>query len=70
MKSRWGLFIGIFVILIILGTVVWTLLNKPSQTGIFCGGIMGNICPFGYTCHYDGSYPDASGTCVRLFPNF
>lgn len=34
-----------------------------------CGGIAANLpeyqCPFGYTCKLDGSYPDASGTCIK-----
>lgn len=36
-----------------------------QSTKIFCGGIAGVICPVGYTCQYDGNYPDASGTCVK-----
>jgi len=30
----------------------------------FCGGIAGILCPDGFTCKYDGSYPDASGYCI------
>jgi hypothetical protein len=35
-----------------------------SQTSLFCGGIAGKLCPSGYTCKYDGTYPDAGGTCI------
>lgn len=31
----------------------------------FCGGIAGKTCPTGYYCKYDGTYPDAGGTCVK-----
>jgi len=30
-----------------------------------CGGILGKICPDGFTCKYDGNYPDATGSCVK-----
>lgn len=30
-----------------------------------CGGIAGVICPTGYVCSLNGSYPDASGTCIK-----
>lgn len=35
------------------------------QTPTFCGGIAGQTCPNGYYCKYDGSYPDAGGTCLK-----
>lgn len=31
----------------------------------FCGGIAGKMCPNGYYCKYDGTYPDAGGTCMK-----
>lgn len=34
-------------------------------TGQLCGGFDGVPCPSGYTCLLDGSYPDASGQCVK-----
>jgi len=40
-----------------------TLPEKTNDS--FCGGIAGIICPEGYKCKYDGSYPDASGVCVK-----
>jgi len=39
---------------------------KPKVGAQFCGGIAGKVCPTGYTCKYDGTYPDAGGTCVVL----
>ena len=33
--------------------------------GQFCGGIAGILCPEGYYCKYEGSYPDASGVCIK-----
>ena len=36
-----------------------------SQTPSFCGGIAGKVCPSGYYCKYDGTYPDAGGTCIK-----
>ncbi|MCX6730892.1 MAG: hypothetical protein NTZ55_03520 [Candidatus Roizmanbacteria bacterium] len=30
-----------------------------------CGGIAGRLCPSGYFCKYNGTYPDASGTCIK-----
>lgn len=38
-------------------------LLETTENGVFCGGIAGILCPEGYTCEYDGNYPDASGTC-------
>jgi hypothetical protein len=38
--------------------------SQKNKDTIFCGGIAGKDCPFGYTCKLDGSYPDAGGTCV------
>lgn len=35
------------------------------QTPTFCGGIAGKACPSGYYCKYDGTYPDAGGTCLK-----
>jgi hypothetical protein len=36
-----------------------------QPTPAFCGGIAGKMCPHGYICEYDGTYPDAGGKCVR-----
>ncbi|GEM_PF-5557882 len=36
-----------------------------NTEGQFCGGIAGKICPEGYKCQLDGSYPDAGGKCVK-----
>mgnify|MGYP001558259781 CR=1 FL=1 len=33
--------------------------------GQFCGGIAGAVCPEGYSCKYDGNYPDAGGVCTK-----
>ncbi|MEK7563920.1 MAG: hypothetical protein AAB544_06040 [Patescibacteria group bacterium] len=33
--------------------------------GEFCGGIAGIMCDSSLTCDYDGTYPDAGGTCVE-----
>ena len=38
-----------------------------EEQKIFCGGIMGKVCPSGYRCQYDGNYPDAGGTCIKTF---
>jgi len=32
---------------------------------VTCGGIEGKLCPTGYYCKYDGTYPDATGTCEK-----
>lgn len=43
--------------------------NQTQRTnrkeGEFCGGIAGFLCADGLECKYDGSYPDAGGTCVK-----
>lgn len=36
-----------------------------DTTSSFCGGIAGKSCPSGYYCKYDGTYPDAGGTCMK-----
>ncbi|MEK7076340.1 MAG: hypothetical protein AAB941_01625 [Patescibacteria group bacterium] len=41
------------------------ILNDSNTGGEFCGGITGKLCPGGYTCKLDGSYPDAGGTCIK-----
>jgi hypothetical protein len=33
-----------------------------------CGGIAGKLCSAGYYCKYDGTYPDAAGTCIKNAP--
>lgn len=65
MESKVSFWIGLLVFALVFGSTLWLLLNRraPAQ---FCGGIMGQTCPFGYTCKYDGVYPDASGTCIHL----
>ncbi|PIQ72540.1 hypothetical protein COY13_02180 [Candidatus Roizmanbacteria bacterium CG_4_10_14_0_2_um_filter_36_35] len=40
-------------------------LVNDSTTQTFCGGIAGKMCPTGYYCKYDGTYPDAGGTCIK-----
>ena len=39
--------------------------KKTNNQKAFCGGIAGIKCPGGYTCRYDGKYPDAGGTCIK-----
>jgi len=42
--------------------------KSPAQTnpeGQFWGVFAGVLCPTGYQCKYDGSYPDAGGKCVK-----
>lgn len=46
----------------ILSTFKFT---HESSEGQFCGGFAGAVCPEGYSCKYDGSYPDASGKCIK-----
>ncbi|HLE48995.1 MAG TPA: hypothetical protein VI819_03130 [Patescibacteria group bacterium] len=47
----------------ILSTFRFT--GTEEDSGKFCGGIAGLACPEGYTCIYDGDYPDAGGTCRK-----
>lgn len=48
--------------------VAWYELKDSGcqQAEQFCGGIAGVACPEGYSCSYDGSYPDAGGVCTKL----
>lgn len=39
--------------------------DSPFEGPAFCGGIAGIICPIGYTCQYEGDFPDAGGICVK-----
>ena len=39
--------------------------TSPCEDEQFCGGFAGAICPEGYFCKYDGTYPDASGKCIK-----
>jgi len=55
--------VGVFALIAILGAVLWTAFGK-SRSGQFCGGLTGTSCPAGFTCKYDGNYPDAGGICV------
>jgi hypothetical protein len=38
---------------------------NTSKEGQFCGGIAAIQCSEGLTCQFDGTYPDAGGTCVK-----
>jgi hypothetical protein len=42
--------------------------QEVRTAGKMCGGIAGLRCARGLTCKYDGSYPDAAGTCVAPKP--
>lgn len=42
----------------------FTFLNSESDN-IFCGGIAGVSCPDGFSCKYNGDYPDAGGVCIK-----
>lgn len=35
-----------------------------SDSGAFCGGILGIECPAGFICNIQDNSPDAGGTCV------
>ena len=48
----------------ILSTFKFTDSSAPTA-GQHCGGIAGIPCPDGYLCSLDGTYPDASGTCIK-----
>ena len=39
--------------------------NEGANLGEFCGGIAAIPCKSPFTCRYEGTYPDAGGTCVR-----
>ena len=39
--------------------------RRLAGEGEFCGGIAAFQCEAGLHCQYDGTYPDAGGTCVR-----
>ena len=38
--------------------------DEQENEGAFCGGFAGILCPEGYSCKLEGSYPDAGGKCV------
>lgn len=40
-------------------------LTEQTTASLQCGGIMGKICPEGYTCKLNGNYPDAGGKCIE-----
>lgn len=39
--------------------------SRVRKEGEMCGGIAAFPCEEGLICKYDGSYPDAGGTCVK-----
>lgn len=45
----------------ILSTFKFT---SEGEEGQLCGGFGGISCPEGYSCKYDGNYPDAGGVCT------
>lgn len=40
-------------------------LKLVEDVQTMCGGIAGKLCPSGYYCKYNGTYPDASGVCIK-----
>jgi hypothetical protein len=46
-------------------SVAWYEMKNSPCGGQFCGGFAGALCPQGYSCKYDGSYPDAGGKCIK-----
>jgi hypothetical protein len=65
-KDRLGIvvFVIIFLALITIIAGFFFIINKEPQ---FCGGISGISCPLGYSCVYEGNYPDAGGVCEPIF---
>jgi eight-cysteine-cluster-containing protein len=47
------------------GTCPQDCVSGCRKEGEFCGGIAGIQCCSGFTCHLDGTYPDAGGKCVK-----
>lgn len=46
--------------------VTWYEMKASNcEEGQFCGGFSGISCPEGYECQPEGSYPDASGKCIK-----
>ena len=43
--------------------------SSSTSENSFCGGIAGIKCATGFTCKYDGAYPDAGGKCVSGINN-
>ena len=43
-----------------------TVIKRNAAEGALCGGIQGIMCGVGLRCKYDGSFPDASGKCVKI----
>lgn len=48
-----------------ISQILSTFKFTDSAEAQFCGGIAGTSCPDGYLCSLDGTYPDASGTCIK-----
>lgn len=51
--------------LVLADQILSTFKFIDTAVGTFCGGIAGKLCPSGYSCKLDGSYPDAGGTCIK-----
>jgi hypothetical protein len=65
MEGKLVIIIGLVVFLTIFSIVILASLGKSSPNQ-FCGGITSTSCPAGFTCKYDGNYPDASGVCISV----
>lgn len=64
MKPKyWVITIVLIVAALAVGYGVWK--NKQKEDAPKCGGIAGFMCPEGYTCTEQASYPDAMGYCVK-----
>lgn len=73
--TAYATFIGIIAVIFFLFYFVPRQMSKqtnPTPTvtlspkGQFCGGIGAVQCINGYACLFDGNYPDAGGTCVKV----
>lgn len=55
----------LLTVLLVISMISAVKAGTCSYENEFCGGIAGIICCEGLTCQLKGSYPDASGTCVK-----
>lgn len=55
----------LFLIFIVI-PLYFLIMGSIRKDAKMCGGFEGKVCSSGFTCKYDGDYPDAAGKCIFI----
>jgi hypothetical protein len=65
-KCKTIIFSVILFVLLIFLPLYFLIMRSIRKDAQMCGGFAGLSCSTGYTCKYEGNFPDASGKCIFI----